>query len=66
LIVASGLVLFIFVAMVVVMAVNCRLTRTRPLTVEVETIHSLDTSFYEEVNEVVQEEPVEASDPETL
>jgi hypothetical protein len=52
--------------MVVVMAVNCRLTRTRPLTVEVETIHSLDYSFYEEVNEVVQEEPVEASDPETL
>jgi hypothetical protein len=30
------------------------------------TIHSLDYSFYEEVNEVVQEEPVEASDPETL
>jgi hypothetical protein len=30
------------------------------------TIHSLDFSFYEEVNEVVQEEPVEASDPETL
>jgi hypothetical protein len=52
--------------MVVVMAVNCRLTRTRPLTAEVETIHSLDYSFYEEVNEVVQEEPVEASDPETL
>ncbi len=30
------------------------------------TIHSLDYSFFEEVNEVVQEEPVEASDPETL
>jgi hypothetical protein len=30
------------------------------------TIHSLDFSFYEEVNEVVQEEPGEASDPETL
>jgi hypothetical protein len=30
------------------------------------TIHSLDYSFFEEVNAVVQEEPVEASDPETL
>ncbi|NOQ82769.1 MAG: DUF1254 domain-containing protein [Myxococcales bacterium] len=30
------------------------------------TIHSLDYSVFEEVNEVVQEEPVEASDPETL
>jgi hypothetical protein len=30
------------------------------------TIHSLDYSFFKEVNEVVQEEPVEASDPETL
>ena len=30
------------------------------------TIHSLDYSFFEEVNEVVQEEPVGASDPETL
>jgi hypothetical protein len=30
------------------------------------TIHSLDYSFFEEVNEVVQEEPAEASDPETL
>jgi hypothetical protein len=30
------------------------------------TIGSVDFSFYEDVNEVVQEEPVEASDPETL
>ena len=30
------------------------------------TIHSLDYSVYAEINEVVQEEPVEASDPETL
>jgi hypothetical protein len=30
------------------------------------TIHSLDFSFFEEVNEVVQEEPAEALDPETL
>jgi hypothetical protein len=30
------------------------------------TIHSLDYSFFEEVNEVVQEEPAEALDPETL
>ena len=30
------------------------------------TIGSTDFSFYEDVNQVVQEEPVEASDPETL
>jgi hypothetical protein len=30
------------------------------------TIGSTDYSFYEDVNQVVQEEPVEASDPETL
>ncbi len=30
------------------------------------TIHSIDYSFFEEVNEVVQEEPVAAMDPETL
>ncbi len=30
------------------------------------TIHSLDYSVFEEINEVVQEEPAEASDPETL
>ena len=30
------------------------------------TIHSLDFSVFSEINEVVQEEPVEASDPETL
>jgi hypothetical protein len=30
------------------------------------TIGSADFSFYEDINEVVQEEPVEASDPETL
>ncbi len=30
------------------------------------TIHSTDYSFYEEVNEVVQEEPNAAMDPETL
>jgi hypothetical protein len=30
------------------------------------TIHSIDFSFYEEVNEVVQEEPNAAMDPETL
>ena len=30
------------------------------------TIHSMDFSFYEEVNEVVQEEPGGAVDPETL
>ena len=30
------------------------------------TIHSLDYSVFLEINEVVQEEPVEASDPETL
>jgi hypothetical protein len=30
------------------------------------TIHSIDFSFYEEVNEVVQEEPNAAMDPDTL
>ncbi len=30
------------------------------------TIHSMDFSFFEEVNQVVQEEPNEAMDPETL
>lgn len=30
------------------------------------TIHAMDFSFFEEVNEVVQEEPNEAMDPETL
>ena len=30
------------------------------------TIHAMDFSFYEEVNEVVQEEPNDAMDPETL
>jgi hypothetical protein len=30
------------------------------------TIGSTDYSFYEDINELVQEEPVEASDPETL
>ena len=30
------------------------------------TIHAMDFSFFEEVNEVVQEEPAEAIDPETL
>ena len=30
------------------------------------TIHAMDFSFFEEVNEVVQEEPTEAIDPETL
>jgi hypothetical protein len=30
------------------------------------TIHAMDFSFYEEVNRVVQEEPAEAIDPETL
>ena len=30
------------------------------------TIGSTDFSFFEDINEVVQEEPVEASDPETL
>jgi hypothetical protein len=30
------------------------------------TIHSLDYSVFSEINEVVQEEPAEASDPETL
>ena len=30
------------------------------------TIHSMDFGFYEEVNQVVQEEPAEVVDPETL
>jgi hypothetical protein len=30
------------------------------------TIHAMDFSYYDEVNEVVQEEPSEAIDPETL
>ncbi|CAG9182222.1 hypothetical protein LMG23992_04690 [Cupriavidus laharis] len=30
------------------------------------TIHSMDFSFYKEVNEVVQEEPTSSADPETL
>ena len=30
------------------------------------TIHAMDFSFFEEVNDVVQEEPTEATDPETL
>ena len=30
------------------------------------TIHAMDFSFFEEVNEVVQEEPIDATDPETL
>ena len=30
------------------------------------TIHAMDFSFFEEVNEVVQEEPADAIDPETL
>jgi hypothetical protein len=30
------------------------------------TIHSMDFSFFEEVNDVVQEEPADATDPETL
>ncbi len=33
---------------------------------EVNTIHANDFTFYEEVNQVVQEEPSEAGDPETL
>jgi hypothetical protein len=32
----------------------------------INTIHSMDFSFFEEVNEVVQEEPNAALDPETL
>ncbi|TPG75241.1 DUF1254 domain-containing protein [Pseudomonas arsenicoxydans] len=32
----------------------------------INTIHSMDFSFFEEVNEVVQEEPNAAQDPETL
>ncbi len=34
--------------------------------VEFNTIHANDFTFYEEVNEVVQEEPTESIDPETL
>ena len=30
------------------------------------TIHAMDNGFYEEVNQVVQEEPADAIDPETL
>ena len=30
------------------------------------TIHAMDASFFEEVNEVIQEEPADATDPETL
>ena len=30
------------------------------------TIHAMDASFFEEVNEVIQEEPADAIDPETL
>lgn len=30
------------------------------------TIHAMDVSFYEEVNHVVQEEPADAMDPQTL
>ena len=30
------------------------------------TIHAMDFSFFEEVNEVVQEEPSAGMDPETL
>jgi hypothetical protein len=30
------------------------------------TIHSMDFSFFEEVNDVVQEEPADVADPETL
>jgi hypothetical protein len=30
------------------------------------TIHAMDASFFDEVNEVVQEEPADAIDPETL
>ncbi len=30
------------------------------------TIHAMDASFFEEVNEVIQEEPTAAADPETL
>ena len=33
---------------------------------ELNTIHANDYAFYEEVNHVVQEEPSEAGDPETL
>ena len=30
------------------------------------TIHAMDASFFDEVNEVIQEEPTDAGDPETL
>jgi hypothetical protein len=30
------------------------------------TIHSMDFSYFDEVNQVIQEEPISASDPETL
>jgi hypothetical protein len=33
---------------------------------EINTIHANDFEFFEEVNQVVQEEPVESIDPETL
>jgi hypothetical protein len=33
---------------------------------EIDTLHASDYSFYEEVNEIVQEEPNSAMDPETL
>lgn len=33
---------------------------------EFNTIHAMDVSFFDEVNEVVQEEPNDAIDPETL
>jgi hypothetical protein len=32
----------------------------------INTIHSADFAFFEEINEVVQEEPADAMDPETL
>jgi hypothetical protein len=33
---------------------------------EMNTIHANDFTFYEEINQVVQEEPSDAMDPETL
>jgi len=33
---------------------------------EINTIHANDYTFYEEVNTIIQEEPTEAGDPETL
>ena len=33
---------------------------------EIDTLHASDYSFYEEVNEIIQEEPNSAMDPETL